>query len=138
MKLYQTGSTPVITVKVKNESVKGKISIEKTGEVLVSYTNNNFIYEEKGIANAKYEVIARENVLDASNDGTILYKKGAVVQTLVTDNSGKATSKELPLGEYLVKEVEAPEGFVLNNETKNVSLKYKDQETALVFDNASS
>lgn len=137
MKLYQTGSTPVITVKMKNESVKGKISIEKTGEVLVSYTNNNFIYEEKGIANAKYEVIARENVLDASNDGTILYKKGAVVQTLVTDNSGKATSKELPLGEYLVKEVEAPEGFVLNNETKNVSLKYKDQETALVFDNAS-
>ena len=66
MKLCQTGSTPVITVKVKNESVKGKISIEKTGEVLVGYTNNNFIYEEQGIANAKYEVIARENVLDAS------------------------------------------------------------------------
>lgn len=137
---YETlpdGSTPVITVKVKNESAKGKISVEKTGEVLVSYTNNNFIYEEKGIANAKYQVIARENILDACNDGTILYKKGAVVQTLVTDNSGKATSKELPLGEYSVKEVEAPEGFVLNDEVKNVSLKYKDQETPLVFDNAS-
>ena len=56
---------------------------------------------------------------------------------MVTNEDGKATSKELPLGEYSVKEIEAPENFVLSNEIKDVSLKYKDQNTAIVFDNTS-
>jgi len=137
---YETlpdGSTPVITVKFKDESVKGKINIEKKGEVLVDYKDGNFIYEEKGIANTKYEIFARENIMDASNDGTIIYKKGSVVDTLITDMDGKATSKELPLGEYSVREVKAAEGFVLNEEVKDISLKYKDQITSIVYDNVS-
>ena len=137
---YETlpdGSTPVITVKQKDTSVKGKINVEKQGEVLVDFKDGKFIYEQKGIANAKYEIVAREDIKDPSNDGTIIHKKGKVVDTITTNAEGKATSKALPLGEYFVREVKAPEGFVLNNETKNVSLKYKDQNTAVVYDNAS-
>lgn len=138
--IYETlpdGKTPVITVKQKDTSVKGKVNVEKRGEVLVDFKDGKFIYEEKGIPNAKYEIFAKENILDSSNDGTILYKKGTVVDTIVTNSNGKATSKELPLGEYSVREIEAPNGFVLNNEIKNVSLKYKDQNTAIVFDDTS-
>ncbi len=137
---YETlpdGKTPVITVIQKDTSVKGKINIEKRGEVLVDFKDGKFIYEEKRLANAKYEVFAKEDILDPSNDGTIIYKKGIVVDTITTNSEGKATSKELPLGEYSVREVKAPEGFVLNNEIKNVSLKYKDQNTAIVFDDTS-
>ena len=137
---YETlpdGSTPVITVKQKDVAVKGKINVEKIGEVLVSYENGKFVYEEKGIANAKYEIFAREDILDPSNDGKVLYKKGTVVDTITTGNNGKAVSKELPLGEYSVREIQAPEGYVLSNAVENVSLKYKDQNTAIVYDNAS-
>ena len=136
---YETlpdGSTPVITVKQKDTSVKGKINIEKIGEVLVDYKDGKFIYEEKGVANAKYEIFARENILDPSNNGTILYKKGTVVDTITTNTEGKATSKILPLGEYSVREIKAPEGFVLSNVVEDVSLKYKDQNTSIVYDTA--
>lgn len=137
---YETlpdGKTPVITVKQKDTPVKGKVNVEKTGEVLVDFVDGKFIYEEKGLPNAKYEIFAKEDILDPSNDGTVLYKKGTVVDTIITNSDGKATSKELPLGEYSVKEIEAPYGFILNEEIKDVLLKYKDQNTAIVFDNVS-
>ena len=96
---YETlpdGSTPVITVKQKDTAVKGKVNIEKKGEVLVDYKDGKFVYEEKGLANAKYEIFAREDILDPSNDGKVIYKKGTVVDTITTNSDGKATSKELP------------------------------------------
>lgn len=137
---YETlpdGSTPVITVKQKDTAVKGKINIEKQGEVLVDYKDGKFVYEQKGIANAIYEIFAREDILDPSNDGKVIYKSGTVVDTITTNADGKAISKSLPLGEYSVREVKAPEGFVLSDKVENVSLTYKDQNTAIVYDNAS-
>lgn len=129
--------TPVITIRQKDVSVKGKINVEKRGEVLTAFKDGKFVYEEKGLPNAKYEIFARENIMDPSNDGTILYEKGTVVDTITTNSEGKATSKALPLGEYSVREIKAPEGMVINKEVRNVSLVYKDQNTAIVFDNAS-
>lgn len=136
-KTLEDGKTPVITVIQKDTSVKGKINVEKKGEVLADYRDGKFVYEERGLANAKYEIIVREDIYDPSNDGSIIYKKGTIVDTITTNDDGKATSKELPLGEYSVREIEAPYGFVLNDEIKNVTLKYKDQNTAIVFDNTS-
>jgi len=43
-----------------------KVNVEKRGEVLVDYIDGKFIYEERGLSNAKYEVFARENIYDAS------------------------------------------------------------------------
>lgn len=137
---YETlpdNKTPVITVVQKDISVKGQINVEKKGEVLVDYKNGQFVYEEKGLSNAKYEIYAREDILDPSNDKSVIYKKGTLVDTVTTDDTGKATSKELPLGEYFVKECLAPENFVLSEEIKNVSLKYENQNTAVVFETIS-
>ena len=137
---YETlpdGSTPVITIKQTDKAVKGKINVEKEGEVLVEYQNGQFIYEKRGLANAKYEIYAREDVLDPSNDKTVIYKKGTLVDTIITNENGKATSKELPLGKYSIKEIKAPNGFVLSNEIKNVSLNYENQNTAIVFEDVS-
>lgn len=137
---YETlpdGSTPVITIKQKDQAVKGKINVEKKGEVLVDFKDRKFIYEERGLANAKYQIYAREDVLDPANDGAVIYKKDTLVDTIITNAEGKAVSKELPLGEYSVKECLAPENFILSDTIKNVSLTYKDQNTSIVFDNAS-
>ncbi len=137
---YETlpdGSTPVITIKQKDIAVKGKINVEKKGEVLVDFKDGQFVYEERGLAGAKYEIYAREDILDPSNDKTVMYKKGTMVDTVTTDETGKATTKELPLGEYTVKEKLAPENFVLSENAQDVSLIYKDQNTSVVFDNVS-
>ena len=137
---YETlpdGSTPVITVKQQDKAVKGKITVEKQGEVLVDYQKGQFIYEKIGLENAKYEIYANEDILDSSNDGMVIYKKGTVVDTIVTNEEGKGISKELPLGEYSIKEIKAPNGFVLNSELKTVSLEYENQDTAIVFEDLS-
>lgn len=137
---YQTlpdGSTPVITVRKMDQAVKGQINVEKKGEVLTKFENGKFIYEEKGLPGAKYEIVAKENILDSSGDGTIIYEKDKVVDTITTNNEGKATSKKLPLGKYFVREILAPENMIISDEIKDVSLEYKDQNTPVVFSDVS-
>lgn len=137
---YQTlpdGSTPVITVQKMDQAVKGQINIQKKGKALTKFENGEFIYEEKGLQGAKYEIVAKENILDSSGDGTIIYKKDKVVDTVTTNSEGKATSKKLPLGKYFVREIQAPENMVISDEIKDVSLEYKDQNTPVVFSDVS-
>ncbi|MCR0276213.1 hypothetical protein MKA40_07480 [[Clostridium] innocuum] len=103
---YETlpdGETPVITVVKQDTSVKGKVNVQKLGEVLTSVKtdkmgNKHFAYTEAGIAGAVYEITAAEDILDPSNDGTVLYKKDTVVDTVTTANDGTGASKLLPLG----------------------------------------
>lgn len=138
---YETlpdGSTPMITVKMSDQAVKGKIQIEKRGEVLVDFKDGRFIYEERGLEGMIAEVIADEDILDPSNDGTVIYPAGTVVDTITTDQDGKGLSKELPLGKYEIHEIKAPNGYVLNTEEKHVELTYKDQTTSLVFSDLQS
>ena len=142
---YETlpdGETPVITVVKQDTSVKGKVNVQKLGEVLTSVKtdkmgNKHFAYTEAGIAGAVYEITAAEDILDPSNDGTVLYKKDTVVDTVTTANDGTGASKLLPLGKYKVTEKTAPNGFVLNERSQEVELTYKDQNTSIVFDDSS-
>lgn len=128
------GKTPIITTYKSDVSVKGQINVEKRGEVLVGYEDGDFVYEERGLANAEYKIRAKEDILDPSNDGTVLYKKGTIVETIITGANGKATSKKLPLGTYEVYESKAPHGMVLNPEVKTVVLEYADENTPVVFE----
>lgn len=133
--MAEDGKTPVIRAYKENVSVKGKIRLFKEGEVLTNYDEKekNFIYEKIGLANAVYDILAEKDILDPSNDGSILYNKGEVVDTITTDENGQAESKLLPLGDYEIKEVQAPLNFVLNNEVKKVSLTYEEKETEVVY-----
>lgn len=141
---YETlpdGSTPVITVTQTDVSVKGRITVEKRGEVLKNVItdkmgNKHFSYEEQGLSDACYQIKAAEDILDPSNNGHTSYKKGSVVEKLCTGKDGKAGSKELPLGKYSVEEITAPQGYVLDDKAQEVELTYKDQETSLVFGEA--
>lgn len=132
---------PIQVINFSNKEVKGKITVSKEGEVLTSTNTDDkgnivFNYEVKKLANAVFNVVAKEDILDPS-DGEVLYQKGAVVETLTTGKDGTATTKELPLGDYDVEEVTAPNGFLGNNKKQSVSLTYKDQYTELVFDTVS-
>lgn len=133
--MAEDGKTPVIRAYKENVSVKGKIRLSKEGEVLTNYDEKekNFIYEKIGLANAVYDILAEKDIPDPSNDGSIIYNKGEIVDTITTNEDGKAESKLLPLGDYEIKEVQAPPNFILNNEMKKVSLTYEDKETEIVY-----
>lgn len=142
---YETlpdGVTPVITLLKENKSVKGRINIKKQGEVLSSMDSlltkltKQFNYKTVNLENAVFEITANENIYSADNQKDLIYKKGTVVDTITTAKDGTAQSKTLPLGKYLVKEKQAPEGFVGSDLVKDVELTYKDQNTALVYGDA--
>lgn len=123
----------VIKVERPNMAQKGTITVTKTGEVLSSVTEANGIYqpvyEAQGLPGAVYDIIAAEDIVTL--DGTIRAKKDEVVNTVTTDDTGTAKSRELYLGRYSVVERTAPYGMVLNGEAHAVELTYAGQEVAV-------
>ena len=139
----------IVKVEKKNTPQKGKISIQKTGDIFSSVTalgsaiyideNGEIhesgqttytpVFEESGLANAVYQVIASEDIVTA--DGTIRANAGNVVAELATNENGYAETDLLYLGKYEVKEITAPYGYVLNGEPQLVELTYAGQEVTV-------
>lgn len=45
------------------------------------------------------------------------------METIVTDDKGEALSKQLPVGSYTLKEVEAPKGYELSSSSVSVDVE---------------
>ena len=84
---------------------------------------------DAALAGAEFEITAAEDIV--TPDGTVRARKGELMDTIITDENGKAYSDELFLGRYTLKETKQPAGYVLSEEEWNVELSYKDQETAV-------
>ena len=123
----------VIEVVRSNMAQKGTITVSKSGEVFSSVNEAGGLYQPvyavQGLAGAVYEITAAEDIYTL--DGTLRASKGEVVNTVTTGADGTATSKELYLGKYEVKEITAPFGMVLNEETHAVELVYAGQNVAV-------
>lgn len=129
----------VIRVVCEDVSVKGIIDVTKVAPVLTAYEDGKFIYTEERVRDVRFQIIAAEDIYradrqtDAKGNLITLYKKGDIVETLVTDPLGEASSMELPLGKYRVKEIYVPGGIYLDQEEIEVELKYEDDRTEIVF-----
>ncbi len=120
------GSKTVVTVEKHNMPQKGIVNISKSGEVFFSAVESDgvysFVFADKGLAGAVYEITAAEDII--TPDGTLRYAKGTTADTVTTDKKGNAESRPLYLGKYTVREIKAPYGMVLNDEVKSVELTY--------------
>ena len=138
----------VIKVRKENTAQKGKISVRKTGDIFTSvatassaYTNENGemivnpttytpVFASGNLSGAVFQVIASEDIVTL--DGTIRANAGDVVAEITTDENGYAESDLLYLGNYEIKEVSAPFGYVQNTESQFVELTYAGQEIAVL------
>ncbi len=130
----EENSVNIVRVTKSDEAQKGRISVQKTGEVFNSVNNENDekytpIFEEKGLENAVFQVIAAEDIL--TPDGTVRANAGDVVAELVTDKNGYAETDLLYLGKYEIVEVSASFGYVKNPEMQEVELVYAGQEVEI-------
>ena len=134
----------VIKVHKENTAQKGRISVQKTGDIFKTvamassaYTDENGemtvnpttytpVFASGNLSGAVFQVIASEDIVTL--DGTIRANAGDVVAEITTDENGYAESDLLYLGKYEVREIKAPDGYVLNNEPKDVELTYAGQE----------
>lgn len=124
------------SVTVPDVEQLGELTVYKEGQVLcgadVTDTVTIFRYENRRQAGAIYEVYAGEDVFTAY--GALMYKKGDLVKgSLTTDSNGAVILKNLHLGTYVIKEVQAPENFYNPAEEKTVTLSYAGQNVETVF-----
>jgi LPXTG-motif cell wall-anchored protein len=78
------------------------------------------VYELCDLHGATFDIITAEDIYDAY--GRLLTPKGAVVDTVTTGQDGKATSRLLHLGRYILVETAAPYGTVLDPTPRPVTL----------------
>lgn len=123
----------IVRVTKSDIAQKGRISVQKTGEIFSSVSENDEkytpVFEEKGLENAVFQVIAAEDIITA--DGTVRANSGDVVAELVTDENGWAETDLLYLGKYEITEVSAPYGYVKNPEIQVIELTYAGQEVTV-------
>jgi len=50
-----------------------------------------------------------------------------MVDRIISGNDGRAVSKPLPLGRYLVKEVQAPQWYKLSTQTLDIDIEFATQ-----------
>ena len=66
------------------------------------------------------------------------YKSGNLVDRMISGNDGRAVSKPLPLGRYLVKEVQAPQWYKLSTQTLDIDVEFATQIVKMEFLNYSA
>ncbi|OSY16205.1 hypothetical protein BTJ48_00014 [Bacillus mycoides] len=90
----QAGETK--TIEIKNNMQKGQIELKK-----IDSENGG-----KALVNAEFDIV----------------KDGVVVEHIITDKDGKAISKPLAPGKYILKETKAPEGYQLKEKEFEVNV----------------
>lgn len=137
----------IVKVEKQNTAQKGKISVQKTGDIFTSvnmassaYTDENGelvvnsttytpVFANGNLSGAVFQVIAAEDIVTL--DDTVHANAGDVVAEITTDENGYAETDLLYLGKYEIKEVQAPYGYVRNSESQFVELTYAGQEIAV-------
>lgn len=116
------GKEEVITVEKFNKAQKGKISVQKTGDIFAgvniassAYADENGnaienlttytpVFSDGKLSGAVFQVIAGEDIITA--DGTVRANAGDIVAEIATDENGYAETDPLYLGKYEIKEVQ--------------------------------
>lgn len=105
-------------VRYSDKNAMGKLKLEKTDEST-----------GEAMKGVEFAIIATEDII--TPEGTLRHSKGSTVETLITDDNGKAESKDLFIGKYLVKETKTLPGYVLDLKEYDFEVKYIDQDTPL-------
>ena len=119
--VYANQDTPVIEqeVTVGDDRQKIAIQVEKQDA-------------ENGatVAGAVFGIYNKE---DIKADGKVIVKEDTLLQKMTSDNDGLAAcTLDLPLGQYYVKELKAPAGFVSSDEILNLDASYQGQDVKTV------
>lgn len=95
-----------------------RTSVDK-GELVIYKTDES---GKKYLSGAKFEITVAEDIVVSG--GITIRKKGDIIDTVTTDENGKAViTKDIYQGySYTVTEIEAPKGYSLNSEPQTVKI----------------
>ena len=115
--------TPIAVASFYDDAATGSIEIVKNDAV-----------GGHALAGAVFDIRAVGDIVRP--DGSIVALDGETVATITTDERGFACANHLSLGcgtaTHEVIEVQAPEGYLLDQSAHTVELSYADQETSVI------
>jgi cell wall surface anchor family protein len=113
IKTFKVTNGGNIELKFTNKKAKGEIRILKADKTT-----------GKGLAGAEFELY--RNSVDKSN----------LIGKFATNSDGKLAIDSLELGKYILREIKAPEGYFINESTKDTefNLEYKNQTVEKVVE----
>jgi Predicted outer membrane protein len=129
--------TTIQEISFSNERAKGTATITKHGDLpsMVNVTDSDYgklhsvSTDEAFVSDVTYKVYASEDIIGV--EGTNFHAKDELVDTIITDKDGKATTKPLEIGNYYMIEVSAPSGLVINTTPIPFEIKYENQNVAI-------
>ncbi|MGM2509552.1 SpaA isopeptide-forming pilin-related protein [Bacillus cereus group sp. BceL035] len=107
---------------------EGYIKVDTPVKVTIDNTNVMKIVMKntKKVENGQFKLLKKDSESGQLLPGAkfdVIDKDGKVVETIVTDDKGEALSKQLPVGSYTLKEVEAPKGYELSSSSVSVDVE---------------
>ena len=114
---------------VTNERQKVQITVTKTDSET-----------KEALEGAVFGLFAKEDIVN--KDGKVIVKADTQIERTVTGKDGKAAfTSDLPLGQYYVKEIEAPKGYVKSDKIFDVDASYQGDKVKVIefeaaFENA--
>ena len=107
---------------------EGYIKVDTPVKVTIDNTNIiEFVMKNtKKVENGQFKLLKKDSESGQLLPGAkfdVIDKDGKVVETIVTDDKGEALSKQLPVGSYTLKEVEAPKGYELSSSSVSVDVE---------------
>ncbi|QWI20656.1 choice-of-anchor A family protein [Bacillus mycoides] len=106
---------------------EGYIKVDTPVKVTINGTNviEIVMKNTKKVENGQFKLLKKDSESGQLLPGAkfdVIDKDGNVVETIITDGKGAALSKQLPVGTYTSKEVEAPKGYELSSSSVRVDV----------------
>ena len=137
---YLFGGSHGFTKQFKLEKPEG---ISLTGESAVANTPHELIIEKRDkstnvlLSNAEFVLMTSEGkyvTLDGNNSYTGLTDKKEEGSAFITGSHGTVTVKRLPAGNYILKEIKAPENYSVSADTEVSVLETGNTDRISVYD----
>ena len=118
---------------ISNNGTNTFVNNEPRGSITLTKTNSN----GNVVAGAEYGLYAKTPIRNKA--GTRTYANAnALVNSGVTDSNGQIIFTDLHLGDYYIKEIKAPDGYLLDENIYDVTLAYADEVTNIITANVKS
>lgn len=116
-----------VTISATDTRVKGRITVEKQD----ADTEEFLPQGDAQLSGAVYGLYARTDIQNPDGTG-VLYEAGSLIAQQTFGESGEIVFDNLYLGEMYIKEITAPEGYLLDDTEYDVVLSYEGQEVEVV------
>lgn len=118
----------IMEVSVGNDCVKGSIHLNKIDRETTRFLSQG----DSVLAGAVYGLYAREDIVHPDGRTGVLHRRGSLIAQETVKKDGTLEFTDLYLGKMFVKEITAPEGYLLDTTQYDVEFAYEGQDQAEV------